>query len=207
MPDPIDPAAPNPQPEPEKKPKKKGQQETEEPAKISLTQEELDAKVQAAVDAHQRKQDDKAKKDREAAEKKAAEEQGKFKELAEAAEKKAAEAEAKALAAERAALIDREFYAQAKDGVTIDALNTWVRPGVLAKLTLEMTPEDVTKATKQLAEQYAKDVAGAKPKGTSGAPTRPTVTRGGGGSFIEPLSLPQNNERPARRYSTLTRRI
>lgn len=192
-PDPNPPAPAPKEPADKKEPEKKPEPTDAEKLAEMLKAER--AKWEAEAAAKQKKAD-------EAAAIAKAKEEGKFKELAEAAEKKAAEAEARALAAERSSLIDAELVAVAKDGITLDMLKTWVKPGVLAALTPETTADDVKKSAKALAEQYAKDVTGAKPKGSAGAPLAPSRTP----SRNPGVTQPANNQRPARRFSTLTYR-
>lgn len=180
-------------PEPVTPPKGKakgGKEEPTDPDTITLTRAELKAQIGAAVAERDRKAEDKAKKDREAAEADEAKKRGEFEKVASAEKDRADKAEARALAAERSTLVNDAFaeVLSANEGLSLAALNKWVRPNVLAALTADTEPADVTKQAKQLATDYAKENP-PKTKGRAGVPgdmpnrlpARPSDKRGENG--------------------------
>lgn len=142
-----------------------------EPTKLTLTEAELQAKIEAALNADRQKAESKARKEREAAEAEEAKKRGEFEKLASTEKQRADALEARALNAERTVLVNDVFakVVSANEGLSFDALNEWVRPKVLAALSADTSPEDVTKQAKTLAEKYAKENP-PKAKGRAGAP-------------------------------------
>lgn len=176
----------NPPVDPPKKP--------DEPKKLELTEEELQSRIKSALDDQQKKADQKAQKEREDAERKAAEEQGKFKELAdkERAEKERLAAENRTL---RVSSALRDHLAEKHP----EYVGT-------AKYILPLVPADadgdeLAKAIESAAEQYVKDNPRQPKSGGGGA--QPATQRVAGRGIAQ---SPQNNDRPARRFSTLNYR-
>jgi hypothetical protein len=149
-------------------PDDKGGKKGDEPEKLTLTQAELDAQIQAAVKAQQDKADAAAKKKADDDKRKADEEQGKFKDLLDDETKRNAE-----LAAENRTLKTRialgdhlaakhpEYVARAKY--------------ILPLIPADTADDALAKAVEDAAAEFVKDNA-VQPKGAAGAPPAP---RGG----------------------------
>jgi hypothetical protein len=133
-----------------------------DPKKIELTDDELQAKIDAAVKSQQDKADAAAKKKQDEADRKAAEEQGKWKELSETEQKRNAE-----LAAENRTLKTRialgdhlaakhpEYVARAKY--------------ILPLIPGDVADDGLAKAVEDAAAEFVKDNP-IQAKGAAGAP-------------------------------------
>lgn len=179
---PATPPAPAPQP-----PAPKPGEKPPEPEKISLTAEELSAKINSALADAQKKADDKAAKDKADAERKAAEEQGEFKKIADAEKTRADAAEAKVKASERREALRDYLTEKHPDYASV------------AKYILPLIPADVegealTKSIAQIASDYVKDNPRTQ-KGSVGAPPAqrqgtvlPPATNGTGKPSLSPIT-------------------
>jgi hypothetical protein len=147
----------------------------DQPKKLELTEEEIESRINARLDAERRKAEDKVKREREEADRKAAEEQGKFKELADAerAKREAAEAENRTLKT-RIALGDHlaakhpEYVGRAKY--------------ILPLIPADTADDQLAKAVETAAAEFVKDNP-VQPKGSAGAPPSPR------GSGVKPPEL------------------
>lgn len=174
MADPNQPA-PDPQPQPTPPPVPQPKPGEQKPAedKLTLTKDELQAQIQAALTADREKREKAEAKAREEAERKAAEEQGKFKELAdkERAEKERLAAEVRTL---RVAATLRDHLAEKHP----EYVGT-------AKYILPLVPADadgdeLAKAIESAAEQYVKDNPRQAKGGGAPAPLPRTPNRANG---------------------------
>jgi hypothetical protein len=172
---------------PPAKPEDKG------PKKIELTDDELQAKIDAALTAERQKADAAAKRKADEDKRKADEEQGKWKELSETEQKRNAE-----LAAENRTLKTRIALGDHLASKHPDYV-------ARAKYILPLIPGDVTddglaKAVEDAAAEFV-TANPTQPKGSAGAPPAP---RGGnvkpGGTQVKPT-----DNRP--RFSTLNANI
>lgn len=206
MADPNQPA-PAPQPDPKQPEQPKPGDKTPPPAedRLTLSPAELEARIQAALAADRRKAEDKAKKDREAAEAEEAKKRGEFEKVANAEKAKREEAERERDALRRERTVEKALTKAAaeQEGYPLSVFEEYVLPKLLTTLPADADEDAVAKAAKDAVAKYVTDNP-RQAKGGAGAPpaTARAGTRGVGGVARQP----QNNERPARRFSTLNYR-
>lgn len=166
-----------------------------QPKKLELSEDELQAKINAALDAERKKADDKAKKEREEAERKKAEEQGEFKTLLERETEKST-----TLAAENRTLKVKLALGEHLAAKHPDYVGS-------AKYILPLVPadtkeEDLAKAVETAAVEFVKDNP-RQGKPSTGAPPAPPATGNRTATTVQPKPAATNGAPTAPRFQSI----
>jgi hypothetical protein len=156
----------------DKKPDAKADDKKPDAKKVELTEEELEQRITARLEAERKKTADKVAKDKEEADRKAAEDQGKFKELAEKekADRLKLQAENRQLRMESTL---RDHLASKHPEYAS------VAKYILPTVPVDTADADLPKAIEAAAAQYVKDNPRQAARGPGPGPSRTGIPSGG----------------------------